>query len=271
MVDEPRVNSEFWRAILMGTYWQFRAGRRLLRHLPHEPRCKLCAAPFQGLGAPFMRVIGKGPWPKNPTYCGSCFKTLANNHGGAEIPCSLLFADVRGSTQMAESMRPSDFRTLMDRFFRAASTVLVEHDAIIDKFVGDEVVALFIPALAGERHAARAIDAGRALLAATEREHEPSLPIGVGVHTGVAFVGSIGVDANVDLTAMGDPVNVTARLASAAGPDEALVTLEAAQAGGLDTSSLEQRDLTLKGKSGQVGAFVLRAGRPAVGGHGVDG
>jgi adenylate cyclase len=259
-VDEPEVSSEVWRAILLGTYWQFRAGRRLLKHLPHEPRCKLCAAPFQGPGAPFMRVIGKGPWPKNPTYCGSCFKTLANNHGGAEIPCSLLFADVRGSTRMAESMRPSDFRTLMDRFFRIASTVLVEHDAIIDKFVGDEVVALFIPALAGERHAARAIEAGRALLATTKREHEPSLPIGVGVHTGVAFVGSIGVDANVDLTAMGDPVNVTARLASAAGPDEILVSLEAAEAADLDTSSLEQRDLALKGKSGRIRVVVLGAG-----------
>jgi adenylate cyclase len=260
MTDEPRVNSEFWREILLGTYWQFRAGRRLLRHLPHEPRCKLCAAPFRGPGAPLMRVIGKGPWPKNPTYCGSCFKTLANNHGGAEIPCSLLFADIRGSTQMAESMRPSDFRTLMDRFFRVASAVLVEHDAIIDKFVGDEVVALFIPALAGERHAARAIEAGRALLAATEREPEPSLPIGVGVHTGIAFVGSIGVDANVDLTAMGDPVNVTARLASAAGPDEVIVTLEAAEAADLDSSGLERRDLSLKGKSGRIGVVVLRTG-----------
>jgi adenylate cyclase len=260
MIDEPRVNSEFWRAILLGTYWQFRAGRRLLRHLPHDPRCKLCAAPFRGPGAPFMRVIGKGPWPKNPTYCGSCFKTLANNHGGAEIPCSLLFADVRGSTQMAESMRPSDFRVLMDRFFRTASAVLVEHDAIIDKFVGDEVVALFIPALAGERHAARAIEAARALLVATEREPEPSLPIGVGVHTGIAFVGSIGVDANVDLTAMGDPVNVTARLASAAGADEVLVTLEAAEAASLDITGLEQRDLELKGKSGRIPVVALRTG-----------
>ncbi len=61
--------------------------------------------------------------------------------------------------------------------------------------------------------------------------HGPPLPIGVGVHTGVAFVGSVGVDANVDLTAMGDPVNVAARLASAAGPDEVLVTIEAAEAG----------------------------------------
>jgi adenylate cyclase len=68
------------------------------------------------------------------------------------------------------------------------------------------------------------------------------------------------VDANVDLTAMGDPVNVTARLASAAGPDEILVSLEAAEAADFDTSSLEQRDLELKGKSGRIRVVVLGAG-----------
>ena len=258
--DEPRVDSEFWRAILLGTFWQFRAGRWLLKHLPHEPRCKLCAAPFEGAGAPFMRMIGKAPWPKNPKYCGSCFKNLANNHGGAEIPCSLLFADVRGSTQLAESMRPGDFKTLMAHFFRTASAILVEHDAVVDKFVGDEVVAIFIPALTGDRHAAAAIAAGRALVVETSRgSHGTGLPIGVGVHTGIAYVGSVGVDANVDLTAMGDPVNVAARLASAAGPDEVLVTIEAAEAGDLDVRGLEQRDLDLRGKAGRTPVVVLRA------------
>jgi adenylate cyclase len=258
--EEPSVDSEAWRAMLLGTHWQFRAGRRLLKHLPHEPRCKLCAAPFEGAAAPFMRLVGKSPWPKNPKYCGSCFKTLAKNHGGAEIPCSLLFADVRGSTRLAETMRPSDFMTAMDGFFRTASEILIEHDAVVDKFVGDEVVAIFIPALTGERHAVRAIAAGRALLVASGHGSPgPGLPIGVGVHTGIAFVGSIGVDANVDLTAMGDSVNVAARLASAAGSGEALVTIEAAQAGDLDLSGLEHRDLELKGKSTRTSVVVLRA------------
>jgi adenylate cyclase len=155
-------------------------------------------------------------------------------------------------------MRPSDFKTLMDRFFRTASTILIEHDAVVDKFVGDEVMAIFIPALSGDRHAAQAIAAARALLNATAHgSNEP--PIGVGVHTGIAFVGSVGVDANVDLTAMGDPVNVTARLASAAGPGEALVSVEAAQAGNLDEAGLEQRRLELKGKSGYTSVVVLHA------------
>ncbi len=148
----------------------------------------------------------------------------------------------------------------MDRFFRTASAVLVEHDAVIDKFVGDEVVAIFIPALTGDRHAAAAIAAARALVVETSRgSRGTALPIGVGVHTGIAYVGSVGVDANVDLTAMGDPVPVAARLASAAGPDEVLVTIEAAKAGDLDVRGLEQGDLDLKGKAGRTPVVVLRA------------
>ena len=78
-----------------------------------------------------MRLIGKGAWPKNPKYCGSCFGVLSEHHGGAEIECSLMFADVRGSTTMAEDMRPSEIYTLMDRFFDTAAQVLIEHDAIV--------------------------------------------------------------------------------------------------------------------------------------------
>ena len=254
--ERPSQADEMWRSMLLGDYWQFSAGRRILKHLPSEPRCKLCAAPFRGAGAPFMRLIGKAPWPKNPKYCGSCFKVLESNHGGAEIPCSLLFADVRGSTRLAESMRPAEFRTLMDRFFETTAAALVEHDAIVDKFVGDQVIGLFIPALNGDQHAARAIAAARALMAATRTSDLP-VGVGVGVHTGIAFVGSVGAGTNVDLTAMGDPVNVTARLASAAGAGEILVSADAARAAGLDDADLERRELELKGKSEVVSIVVI--------------
>ncbi len=258
--DEPRVDSEFWRAILLGTYWQFRAGRWLLKHLPHEPRCKLCAAPFEGAGAPFMRMVGKGRWPKNPKYCGSCFKTLANNHGGAEIPCSLLFADVRGSTQLAESMRPSDFKTLMDRFFRTASAILVEHDAVVDKFVGDEVVAIFIPALTGDRHAAAAIAAARALVVETGRGSH-----GYGAaHRGrrphrhcLRGFGRCRRQRRSHGDGRSRQRSRPAGLGSRA--DEVLVTIEAAKAGDLDVRGLERRDLDLKGKAGRTPVVVLRA------------
>jgi len=113
---EALAYDDIWRRVLAGTQWHMRVGRRLMRHLPTEPRCKLCAAPFGGLGSVLMRLVGKGPWPRNPKYCSQCFKQLTDHHGGAEIGCSLLFADVRGSTAMAQDMRPSDVHDLMERF-----------------------------------------------------------------------------------------------------------------------------------------------------------
>src|SRR5205814_4098743 len=112
----------------------------------------------------FMRFFGRDRWSKNPKYCGSCFDVLAKLHGGAEIEASFLFADVRGSTTMAESMSPMEFRTELDRFYDSSAQILVAHDAIVDKFVGDEVIGIFIPALTSEAHARSAIDAGRDLL-----------------------------------------------------------------------------------------------------------
>jgi adenylate cyclase len=256
--QEPQAFDPRWREVLTGTHPQFRLGRRLFKHLPTQPRCKLCAAPFRGAASPFMRLIGKGPWEKNPKYCGSCFKQLTRHHGGAEIECSLLFADVRGSTPLAEGMRPTAFRGLMERFFDTAAEVLVDHDAIVDKFVGDEIIGIFVPALTGELHASRAIEAAHDLMAATgNASTAPWVPIGAGVHTGLAFVGSIGSGPHVELTAMGDPVNVAARLASAAGAGEILVTAEAAEAAQLNATGLERRELALRGKSSLTTVLVL--------------
>jgi adenylate cyclase len=82
--------------------------------------------------------------------------------------------------------------------------------------------------------------------------------VGAGIQTGVAFVGTVGDGAHVELTALGDPVNVAARLASAAGAGETLVTLTAARAAKLHEGELERRDLELKGKSGTTPVLVLK-------------
>jgi adenylate cyclase len=113
-------------------------------------------------------------------YCSACFKWLHKHQAGAEIECSLLFADVRGSTTIAEHMRPAAFRQLMEQFFARSSQVIVDADGLVDKFVGDEVVAIFIPALTGADHARRAIDAARrvvSLMAGEDGAHLlPSAP-----------------------------------------------------------------------------------------------
>jgi adenylate cyclase len=251
-----RDQSWWWERLLVTNPW-FRRGRGFFKHLPSDPRCKLCAAPFEGSAAPLMRLFGKRRWPRNPKYCASCFKNIEHHRGGAEIESSFLFADVRGSTPLAEQMGPTEFRALMDRFYATASHVLVEHDAIVDKFVGDEVIGIFLPGIAGDDHAAHALAAARSLMAATGNTgSDPWVAVGAGVHSGVAFVGTVGDGAHVELTALGDPVNVAARLASAAGAGEILVTLTAARAAKLAEVGLEHRDLELKGKSAPTPVVV---------------
>ena len=247
-----------WRAILEGTAGGFGYGRSILRHIPSSPRCKLCAAPFAGPGAPVMRMIDRGPWAKNPTICGFCFKELEKGRGGAEIQLSLLFADIRGSTTIGESMEPAAFHRLMSRFYHEMTKILVAHDAVVDKFVGDEVVALFIPALTGADHAGRAVEAARAMLRVTGHGDPagPWAPLGIGIHTGVAYVGTIG-DTVTDFTALGDTVNVTARLASAAAGGEVLVSADASSLARLD-ADLETRRLTLRGRQQPLEVRVLR-------------
>jgi adenylate cyclase len=209
-----------------------------------------------------MGLRGRGPWEKNPRFCRICF-TFISRFGvaGAEIPVSLLFADVRGSTGLGESMSPSEFTRLMNRFYAAATRALIARDAIVDKFVGDEVVALFIPAMTGPNHARAAISAAEEVLAAVRRASlgETELPVGIGVHSGVAFVGAVGSAGEVtDFTALGDPVNVTARLASSAGAGEVLVSEAAAAAAGMPGDGLERRRLDVRGRSEPLDVYVVR-------------
>jgi adenylate cyclase len=258
-MDRPPAaeGDALWRSILMSPA-PFKRQRRIRSRLPSSPRCKMCAAPFEGIGGWVMARRGHRRWPPNPKYCEGCFSMLRANHGGAEVDCTLLFADVRGSTGLAEQLSPRDFNQLMGRFYDAGAKVLIEYDAWVDKFVGDEIIGIFVPALATEAHARRGVDAALALLRSTGygTAGGPWVPVGVGVNTGIAYVGSIGQENDTEFTAMGDMVNVTARLSSVAGPGEILVTAATASAAGLDTG-LERRSLDLKGKTNRVEVVVL--------------
>jgi adenylate cyclase len=148
---------------------------------------------------------------------------------------------------------------LLDRFYATATELLVSHKAVVDKYVGDEVVGIFVPALAGHEHARRAIDAGLLLLRATGNDGDaPWVPIGIGVNTGTAYVGAVGTAEHVEFTALGDAVNVTARLASAAGRGELLVSEAAARAAEFHVEGQERRQLELRGKTVATDVIVLR-------------
>lgn len=220
----------------------------------------MCAAPFGGIGAPLMRAIDRRPAENNPNVCGKCFTFVSDHHGGAEITLSLLFADIRGSTSLAETIPPTEYRALIDRFYNVSADAVFEHDGFLDKFVGDEVVANFTPLLAGEQHAIRAVEAARALMSATGNRpgQTPWAPLGAGVHTGIAWMGAVGDAAAGALTVLGDAVNITSRLAALAEAGEILVTTDAAMAAGIDPT-LPRRQLDLRGKQQQTEVVSLRA------------
>lgn len=255
-----RMSEADWRRRLDGSDQGVRPRRRFWRSLPAAPRCKLCLRPFAGAGGAVMRMINLGPWEKNPRYCRGCYQDIDANHGGAEVELSMLFADVRGSTGLGERMPARDFSDLLNRFYEVATRVLIEREAIVDKFVGDEVVGLFVPGMSGDDHASKAIDASTALLRATGHGSADGqwIPVGIGVHTGVAFVGSVGDKGVTDFTALGDAVNTAARLASAADAGEVLVSSAAADAAGLAGGS-ERRRLDLRGRTEPVDVIVLRS------------
>jgi len=254
-----RRSEEFWRDYLSHPDSMQAAGRRVFSRIPSSPRCQLCASPFAGVGGGLMRLIGKRPSDGNPSVCNSCQKVLIKHHGGAEVEGSMLFADIRGSTAMAERMSASEFHDLLDRFYTAASGTVIAHNGIVDKFVGDEVMAVF-PPIFGDGHAGRAVDAATALLRATGHRDPggPWVPLGAGVHTGRAWFGVIGEGSHVEITIVGDAVNTAARLASQATTGEILVSTDAAAAAGLDPAALERRSLALKGKESVTEVVSLR-------------
>jgi adenylate cyclase len=258
--EHADAHDEAWRAILTGEARGIHTLRRLVGWMPSGPRCKLCLAPLGAPGDVLLEPFGFGPSKLNRRLCRACFRSVGKRPGGAEVEISLLFADVRGSTSLAEHMSAQAFSSLIARFYGTAAKVVDERNGLVDKFVGDEVVALFIPGFAGDDHAAQAVDAARELMRATGNDgDEPWVPVGAAVHMGVPYVGRVGEGDACDFTAVGDPVNTTARLASSAAAGEILVSSAAAEAAGLDTSALEMRTLELRGREESAEVWVAHA------------
>ena len=195
---------EEWRRVLTGEKrghfcWNPTV-RRISRAIPSDPRCKLCDTPF-GRPGNVLRFLGFGPSRINRRICSGCIHALKKRPGGAEVEATFLFADVRGSTALAESVGAEEFRRLMARFYAEAAAVVDVRNGIVDKFAGDQLVALFIPGFVGVDHAAEAVAAARdSSFAPATRTSLPGLPLGAGVHVGSAFIGTVGEDEALDFT-----------------------------------------------------------------------
>ena len=254
-------NSEpMWRAILSGDETVLRRGRRFFKMISPgaNERCRICFAPFEGMTAPLARWMGRGQWHRNPHYCDRCEQSFREHRGGAELDLAVVFADVRGSTQLAAGMRPAQFGALMQRFYLAATKVFRETDALVDKMVGDEVIGLYFPGLVNADCRRSAALAGIELLRATGHgsAEEPWLSIGVGVHAGTAFVGSLGVlGGSYEFAVLGDTMNLGARLATAAKGGEIIISQAVWPRLGGEIAA-QPRTLELKGIAEPVQAYV---------------
>jgi adenylate cyclase len=230
-----------------------------MRRLPAEPRCRLCHAPYGGIGGQIMRRFGFGPSRKNPTLCNTCFEKAPM--GGVDMEIGVLFADVRGFTSLAERTPSAEVAQLLNRFYAAASAVLTR-SALIDKFVGDEVMALYLPQLLSERWEDELVRDANDLLASVGygTSAGPWLQLGVGLDIGRAYVGNVGAGEVKDFTAVGNVVNTAARLQSAADGGQIVLSERLFERLDPRPENATATTLALKGKQGTAAARVIDRG-----------
>jgi adenylate cyclase len=252
----PTWPEKLWRAYLTGDHDDLGAMvhmvKRFFALLPSSPRCRVCNAPFRGPGKPIAAVLGfgAGHGSLNPSLCVRCENIVKTHEVGIELEVTLMFADVRGSTTIAEELGPAAFHKVIDRFYRVATDALVASDALIEKLIGDEVAGIYAPGICGPNHGERALEAANALLEGTgHRDPDgPWVGVGAGIHTGTAYLGAVGSgNAMSVITVLGDAANTAARLASNAAAGEILVS-EACCAGTPNIIG-EPLELELKGKA----------------------
>src|SRR5688572_3796566 len=196
--------------------------------MPKSPRCDICYMPFNGIGGKLSRLFWDvEPSKLNPHICNLCETFAEEYHGGVELEISMLFVDVRGSVALAENTPLNEYRKLINRFYHAVTEEFYRSYGFVEKLIADEVAGFFVPGFAGKEHAKVAIETGKRIMKAMGYG-SPSgnwLPVGIGIHTGIAYVGTVTPEGGgADIAMLGDSVNTTARLTSLAAAGEILVS-----------------------------------------------
>ena len=239
-----------WQALLVEGYEPLKKVQRVFRRLPRDPRCKLCHTPFGGFGGKVVGLVGRKPSRKSPNLCQYCFDHLPT--GGIEIDIGVLFADVRGSTPIGEQSTATEFADRLNRFYKTATDVVIRHDGLVDKLIGDEVMALFLPGIAGSDYRRRAAQAALDLASAVD-----DLPVGVAANAGIAYVGTVGSGTVLDFTALGDAVNVGARLQSHSSPGDVVLASDLYRLVAADHPDARSERVEVRGRDEPVDVHVV--------------
>ena len=259
--DMQTGNEELWKQIFgEGHPLLVKKQKRFLKW-PNDPRCKLCYAPFAGLGGFLVRLGGLVPSDRNPHYCNKCDGFLQAFPGGAEVDMTVLILDIRGSVDLSGRISPKQFADTVNRMREVTSGVLAENEGFILEFQGDSVVAVFPPGFTGANHAEMGIAAARGILGKSltiDGTDEP-LAIGIGVHTGPVYICTVSAaGGNMQgVSIFGQSVNFVARLSASATAGQALISPDTYAAAGIDMPRGDIVEVDLKGIEGTSQAVLL--------------
>lgn len=253
-------NEELWRQVFGEGHPLLLKKQKRFSLLPHDPRCKMCYAPFSGIGGFLVRLGGLVPSDRNPNYCNKCDGFLAAFPGGSEVPMTMLFLDIRDSVNLSGQVSAKQFADTVNKMREDVSTVLADNNGFVLEFQGDSVVAVFPPGFTGMDHAEQAIKAAKDAvrkslnIAGTDEK----LPVGIGVHTGEVYICTVtAAGGNMQgIGVFGHDVNLAARLAAKATSGQALISLHTYKAAGLDPSGETALEFELKGVEGSFPAIA---------------
>jgi adenylate cyclase len=195
----------------------------------------------------------------NPNLCNRC-----NTHveDGSIVKISVLFADIRSFTEKTHELGPEQIHEVTDAFLQMATNDLVEHDAYVDKYMGDSVMAFFNIPIQRKDHASQAVAAALEIetgILQLQERFGLDLKAGIGIATGWARVGRLGSKYREDYTAIGDVVNLAARLEGQAKPGEILIHSEVYEEVAADFPDAPSESLWLKGFQEPVLTYYLHS------------
>ena len=225
----------------------------------YASRCLICGTPLAGPLSYLFRAVGIVRSSRNPSLCSRC-----NTHvvEGRIVEMAVLFADLSSFTELTHGLGPERTHEVADGFLKMATTVLVSHEAFIDKYVGDAVMAFFNVPIQREDHARQAILAAleiQAGLPALKEQVGVELRARVGIACGWARVGRLGSGDVRDYTAVGEVVNLASRLEGQAGPGEIVMDQRAYGKVAADFPDAMPEELALKGFPKPVPSYRLDA------------
>ena len=223
--------------------------------------------PIRGPLAFPLRLAGIRVSRMHPNLCTICETQFERVKGAKQlqVPATVLFADVRGYTDLSERLDSSRMADLLSAFYEHCAAAIWERDGIVNKLIGDAVFAIFNFPIRHDDHLRRAVEAGlelqrrcREMQAASERMGAEPVGVGVGIHTGEIAIGDVGQFCR-DFTAIGPVINLAARLQGAARPGEVLVSANTYDKLGAGLGVQGPRQLQLKGIERPITAYAVQA------------